>query len=97
MYTVLLALYVFVCILLIIAVLLQSGKGGDISSALGGGIGGDMFGPGAPANIMNKITTVIATCFLLMSLVLALMASNRGPDSILRNYPAQQPPVSGAK
>jgi len=97
MYTVLLALYVFVCILLIIAVLMQSGKGGDISSALGGGIGGEMFGPGAPANIMNKITTTIAACFLFLSLVLALMSSHRTSDSILRNFPVQQPPISGSE
>ena len=96
MYTILVALHVFVCILLIIAVLMQSGKGGDISSALGGGIGSDMFGPGAPANIMNKITTGIAACFLFLSLALALMSSSRtAPSSIMNDYPIQPPPVAG--
>ena len=92
MYTIVLALHVFVCVLLIVAVLMQSGKGSDIGSALGGGISRDSFGPGAPANIMNKITTAIAACFLILSLVLALMATNRAPDSILRDYapPATQ-------
>ncbi|MDR0453354.1 MAG: preprotein translocase subunit SecG [Deferribacteraceae bacterium] len=97
MITALLALYVFVCILLIIAVLMQSGKSSDISSALGGGISNDMFGPGAPANVMNKITTGIAVCFLCLSLILALMSNNRATDSILRNFPIQQPPVSGSE
>jgi preprotein translocase subunit SecG len=94
MYTIVLALHVFVCILLIVAVLLQSGKGGDLGSALGGGSGSEIFGPGAPANIMTKVTTVIAACFLILSLGLALLASNRNSGSILQNYqqsaPAQQ-------
>lgn len=88
MYTVVLSLHIFVCILLIVAVLMQSGKGGDIGSALGGGVGRDTFGPGAPANIMNKITTGIAACFLVLSLILALLANQKTPDSILRDYQA---------
>ena len=90
MYTIVLALYVFVCILLIIAVLLQNSKGSDLGAALGGG-SGEMFGPKAPASIMNKITTVIAAAFLVLSLILAIM-SGLGNDSVMRapaNMPAQ--------
>ena len=83
MYTVILALHVFVCFLLIIAVLLQNGKGSDLGAALGGG-SGEMFGPKSPANVMNKITTVIAACFLMLSLTLAVL-SNTGSNSIMRN------------
>ncbi|MDR2869256.1 MAG: preprotein translocase subunit SecG [Deferribacteraceae bacterium] len=95
MYNIVLGLHVFVCILLIVAVLMQSGKGGGLGSTFGGGnSGGNMFGPGAPANFMQKATTVIATCFLLLSLVLALMASNRNTDSLLRGYQAPQAPAA---
>ena len=59
MYTIILALHVFVCILLIIAVLLQNSKSSDLGAALGGG-SGEMFGPKAPSTIMNKITTMLA-------------------------------------
>ncbi len=86
MYNIVLSLHVFVCFLLIIAVLIQGGKGTDLGSALGGG-SGEMFGPKAPANVMNKITTVIATCFLTLSLILAIM-SGLGSQSIMRNAPA---------
>lgn len=85
MYTIVLALHIFVCFLLIIAVLLQSGKGTDIASALGGG-SGEMFGPKAPANIMNKVTTVIAACFLMLSLTLAIL-SGLGNNSLMRRVP----------
>lgn len=83
MYTVILALHIFVCFLLIIAVLIQNSKGSDLGAALGGG-SGEMFGPKAPANIMNKITTVIAACFLVLSLILAVLSSS-GQKSIMRN------------
>ena len=90
MYTIVLALYVFVCILLIIAVLLQNSKGSDLGAALGGG-SGEMFGPKAPASIMNKITTVIAAAFL------AIM-SGLGNDSVMRkaNVLSQQLPAETA-
>lgn len=83
MYTVVLALHIFVCFLLIIAVLIQNSKGSDLGAALGGG-SGEMFGPKAPANIMNKITTIIAACFLVLSLVLAVLSSS-GQKSIMRD------------
>ncbi|GAB7140959.1 preprotein translocase subunit SecG [Deferribacterales bacterium RsTz2092] len=90
MYSIVLAFHVFVCVLLIVAVLLQSGKEGGLGASFGGGAGDNMFGPGAPANIMNKVTTVIAACFLLLSLTLALMSDDRAKDSILKDYEATQ-------
>lgn len=87
MYNIVLGLHVFVCVLLIVSVLLQSGKGGGLGASFGGGTD-NVFGPGAPANIMQKATSVIAAAFLILSLVLALMASNKTSDSILKDYNA---------
>ena len=83
MYNVILGLHIFVSILLIIVVLLQNSKGSDLGSALGGGTG-EMFGPRAPANIMNRITTIIAATFLVLSLTLAVISSNSS-KSLLRD------------
>lgn len=100
LYSIVLALFVFVCILLILAVLLQNSKGSDLGSALGGGTSVEMFGPKAPSNIMNKITTVIAAAFLILSFVLALMSGLgkesgvMGGDSNLMKEPAKTAPVS---
>lgn len=94
MYTVILSLHVFVCIILIIAVLLQNSKGSDLGAALGGG-SGEMFGPKAPANIMNKITTVIAACFLILSLILAVM-SGLGSHSVMRKINLMQDSIPAA-
>ncbi len=90
MYTIVLALHVFVCLLLIIAVLLQNSKSSDLGAALGGG-SGEMFGPKAPSSIMNKITTIIAATFLVLSLILAIM-SGLGNDSLMRKADIYQEP-----
>ena len=59
---------------------------------------GEMFGPKAPASIMNKITTVIAAAFLVLSLILAIM-SGLGNDSVMRkaNILSQQLPAEATQ
>ncbi len=91
MYTVVLAIHLFVCFLLIIAVLMQSGKGSSLGSAFGGGAG-DVFGPGAPVNIMNKVTTVIAILFMVTSLTLAILSTQKTTNSVIDTFqtPAEQ-------
>lgn len=103
LYTIVLALFVFVCVLLILAVLLQNSKSSDIGSALGGGSGmsSDMFGPKAPSNIMSKITTIIAAAFLILSFVLALMSGlgQQGgsllDSNLMKAEPAKSAPAAG--
>lgn len=93
MFTLILALHIFVCFLLIIAILIQPGKGSDISSALGGGIASDIFGPGAPANIMNKITTVLVIIFMLTSISLTILSKSPYESSIIKNIESSPVPL----
>ena len=105
MYTIVLAIHIFICVLLILAVLMQSGKGSSLGSAFGGG-SGDVFGPGAPVNIMNRVTTVIAILFMVTSLILAVMSTQKTTDSVINSVvpqtqeqkaPAQIPAEDGKK
>ena len=81
---------------------MQSGKGSSLGSAFGGG-SGDVFGPGAPVNIMNKITTVIAILFMVTSLTLAVLSTQKTTDSVINSVvpqteqkaPAKAPAESG--
>jgi preprotein translocase subunit SecG len=91
MFTLILALHIFICFLLIIAILIQPGKGSDISSALGGGIASDIFGPGAPASIMNKITTVLVIIFMLTSISLTILSKSPYENSIIKNMKGSTP------
>jgi len=93
MYTVILAIHLFVCFLLIMAVLLQSGKGSSLGSAFGGGQG-NVFGPGAPVNIMNRVTTIVAILFMVTSLTLAVISTQKTTGSVINSIPQQKAPAS---
>jgi preprotein translocase subunit SecG len=90
MYTIILALHLFLCFLLIIAVLIQSGKGSSLGEAFGGGQS-DVFGPGTPANLMNRVTTVVAILFMVTSLTLAILSTQKNTSSVTNKFqPATQ-------
>jgi preprotein translocase subunit SecG len=77
MYTLLIILHLFVCIALIIVILLQSSKGGGLAGAFGGGGMGAVFGGRGTATFLIKVTTGLATAFLLIALIVGLLT--RGP------------------
>ena len=69
--SVLMVLDVIVCIALIGAVLLQSGKGGGMGSTFGGGDGA-FFGKGNDLDtVMAKATVVLGSAFAIITLALA--------------------------
>jgi preprotein translocase subunit SecG len=68
------ALLVIVSILLVIAILLQSSKGGGLAGVAGGMASSTVFGGRAAANFLQKATTILATAFLALCLVLALLS-----------------------
>ncbi len=84
MYTFLIILHVLVCLVLILAVLLQSGKAADLAGAFGGMGSQTAFGPRGAATVLSKATTASAVLFMLTSLTLTIMAtSGAGPSSVL--------------
>jgi len=84
-------LHVIVCIALIMIVLLQTGKGGDMGAAFGGGSSQSLFGSTGASTFLSKATTVAAVVFMITSLALAYMSSNQTGKSIMPSTPA---PVS---
>jgi preprotein translocase subunit SecG len=92
--------HVIVCMFLIIVVLLQSGKAGDISAAFGGQGSQAAFGPRGAATALSKATTISAVIFMLTSITLSINAIRRGgPGSVLqgvRSSPTKTQPASPA-
>jgi len=84
-------IHVIVCVALIMIVLLQTGKGADMGAAFGGGSSQSLFGSTGASTFLSKATTVAAVVFMITSLALAYMSSNRTGKSIMTNTPA---PVS---
>ncbi len=85
---ILMALDVIFCLLLILLILLQSGKGSDIGSMLGGGGASQtLFGPAGGKNVMVRITTVVAVLFFVTTLALAKLPalSRTGGNKIIED------------
>ncbi|HEX7390169.1 MAG TPA: preprotein translocase subunit SecG [Acidiphilium sp.] len=94
MITVLLVLEAFVTLALIGVVLIQRSEGGGLGLGTSQGMGSFMSGRGT-ANLLTRATAVLATVFMVLSLVLALLyrhgSGNSSAESILNGpVPAAQ-------
>ena len=66
--------YILISISLILIILLQQGKGSDIGSAFGGGSSNTMFGSSSTSNPLTKVTAVLASIFLILSLSITYLS-----------------------
>lgn len=82
MTTLLITIHVLVCIILIIAVLLQSGKAADLAGAFGGVGSQTAFGPRGAATLLSKVTTIGAVVFMLTSMGLWILSA-KGDRSVV--------------
>ena len=69
-------LHIFVCLLLMLVVLLQQGKGGGIGAAFGGGGAAQVFGGRGAGNLLTRTTAICATIFMLTSVSLAYLSTS---------------------
>ncbi len=83
-------IFVLVCLMLTLLVLIQSDKGGGISGAIGGGLSqaSTMLGTQDTANILTRGTTIFASAYMVLCIVLSLfltrMAVTTQEKSILK-------------
>lgn len=71
MSTFLVVLHVMVCLVIVVVVLLQRGKGAEIGAVFGGGASSTVFGSRGAGNFLTKITTGAAVTFMGTSMALA--------------------------
>lgn len=94
-------LHYVLCIFLILVVLLQTGKGSDISSAFGGGGGGgSVFGATGASTLLNKTTALVAGLFMMTSVGLTYVGTAERTKSVmgnvkLENMPKENQPAAG--
>jgi preprotein translocase subunit SecG len=82
--------HIIVCLILVVVVLLQSGKAADLAGAFGGMGSQTVFGPRGSATVLSKATTISAIAFMFTSLTLSIMATRGGsstPDIIKKAIP----------
>lgn len=86
MYTVLIIFHILVCLVLILIVLLQAGKGANMGAAFGGS-SQTVFGSSGAGTFLGKLTAAVAVIFMLTSLVLTYMANHRSSSSLMEQKP----------
>jgi preprotein translocase subunit SecG len=84
--------FVLNCLVLIIVVLLQSGKAADLAGAFGGAGSQTAFGPRGAASVLSQATTWCAIMFMVCALALAVRVDRaEGGNSILQKYSKPAP------
>jgi preprotein translocase subunit SecG len=94
MFTFLLGLEVVISILLILAILMQSSKGGGLAGTFGGGSMGTVFGVRRTSDFLTKGTQVLAVAFGALALVINIFflprAGGGNSDSVLQGAAPQR-------
>ena len=94
-WTILVTLHVGVCLLLILAVLLQQGKGA--SMGILSGASQTWFGPTGSKSLLMKITVGFACGFLALSVLLSLVTQRRPAPPPAAPPPMEAPAPGGAQ
>jgi preprotein translocase subunit SecG len=96
------AFFVMNCLVLIIVVLLQSGKAADLAGAFGGAGSQTAFGPRGAASLLSQATTWCAVMFMVCAMALVLRVDKAGATggSVLEKFskpaPTKTVPVTPA-
>lgn len=96
MQAVLLVIHVIIAIALIGIILIQ--RSDSDGFGLGSGSGSNFMSGRGAANFLTRTTSILATVFIINSLVLGIMAAHRSPDSIsdaIERLESEQPPAVG--
>jgi preprotein translocase subunit SecG len=83
MYALFIVLHIMAALILILVVLLQSGKAGDLASTFGGATSQTAFGARGAATILTKVTTAAAITFMITSLSLSIISSRVGSVTVM--------------
>src|SRR5512147_2815561 len=102
MYTFLVSVEILVSVLLMVVILMQSSKGGGLAGTFGSSSMGTVFGVRRTADFLSRATTILATIFLALCLIINIFylpgATDTG-ESVIQSgtptsAPAPVPPIS---
>jgi len=92
LYGILIVLHIITSILLVIVILLQSGKGGGLAGSMGGGVSTAMFGGQGADKLMIRLTSGLAATFMVLAILISITGNpdELQQDSIVRQQASQQ-------
>ncbi len=80
-------IHVLICLFLILVVLLQQGKGADLS-VFGGGGTMTAFGARGAATLLHKMTVIGFVGFIITTLAIGILQKQGGGSSVMTDVPA---------
>ena len=84
-------IHILVCIILIVIILLQPGKGGDLGSVFGGGSSDSVFGSSGALPFLAKLTRLLAIIFVITSLSLGYFSVSKIKSTVISDVaPVEQ-------
>ena len=92
MFSIFLVIFLLIAIALIVVVLMQRSEGGALGIGGGGGAGGSGFLSGrGTANLLTRVTAILAAAFMAIAIVLNILAGiDRQAPSLLDNLGGEQ-------
>ena len=96
METLVLTIHILIALGLVITVLLQRSEGGGLGIGGGGGGGGGFMTARGTANLLTRLTTILAVGFFTTTVTLAIMAGAGKEqvsivDDVIKEAPAKTP------
>jgi preprotein translocase subunit SecG len=85
--------HVLVCIFLILVVLLQQGKGADLS-VFGGGGTQAAFGARGATTLLHKLTVASFVAFVVTTMAIGFLTTARRADDVLEGLPGETLPAA---
>ena len=82
-------LHIFISIILILIILLQPSKSGDLGSMFGGGSSDSVFGSSGAVPFLAKLTRLLAVVFVCTSLFLGYFSVKSISSSVVQDSPAE--------
>ena len=97
LYNIVLVVHVINVVLLIVIVLIQTGKGSEVGFAFGSGAAQTMLGSGGGKSFITKLTIILAVLFMVTSVTLALFQSRKAAsyEGVLNKVKTEAPAVPG--
>lgn len=89
MYQFLLTIHVIISLMLIGVILLQHGKGAQAGVAFGSGASQTVFGSQGTSGFLTRATTLLATLFFVLNLLLAFIVNKASHQNHVMEMPVQ--------
>jgi len=88
-------IHILICLFLILVVLLQQGKGADLS-VFGGGGTMTAFGARGAATLLHKMTVIGFVGFIVTTLVIGVLQKQGGGSSVMSDVPVPEAAAAAA-